>query len=97
MVWASIERLLSPRAIAFDEALFVAVLGLLVNLLSAWLLVGSPAAHGHDHGLESASAPAGEHGHGPRLVDEAALGLRRVAAVRVTTCARRTCTCWRTP
>ncbi len=81
MVWASIERLLSPRAIAFDEALFVAVLGLLVNLLSAWLLVGSPAGHdGHDHDHEPAAAPPGGHGHG--LAEGAAVRRRGGAAVR---------------
>lgn len=41
-------RLIEPVAIQFDEALGVAVLGLVVNLVSAWLLRGD---HGHwDHG-----------------------------------------------
>ncbi|MCG8427978.1 MAG: CDF family Co(II)/Ni(II) efflux transporter DmeF [Chromatiales bacterium] len=38
----SIIRLLSPETIHFNEAIFVAIIGLIVNLLSAWLL-------GHDH------------------------------------------------
>ncbi len=56
VVWASIERLLAPRAIAFDEALAVAALGLVVNLASAWLLRGHPAEHSHphDHALRAA-------------------------------------------
>jgi cation diffusion facilitator family transporter len=46
------ERLRTPVPIAFGEALAVAVIGLAVNLASAWLL-GGGHAHGHDH-----------HGHG---------------------------------
>jgi cation diffusion facilitator family transporter len=50
MMFESIERLLSPKLISFDEALAVAVLGLVVNLLSAWLLGwGSGVGHHHHH------------------------------------------------
>lgn len=56
----SFERLLEPRAIAFRDATIVAVLGLLVNLASAWLLsdshhhgAGGDHRH-HDHNLRSA-------------------------------------------
>ena len=52
MGYECVTRLAHPLPIAYDQALAVAVLGLLVNLLSAWLLAG--AAHGHDH----------DHGHG---------------------------------
>ncbi|MCB1859663.1 MAG: CDF family Co(II)/Ni(II) efflux transporter DmeF [Gammaproteobacteria bacterium] len=48
----SISRLFSPQAIHFDEAILVAVVGLVVNLLSAWLLQEGgkhPHAHTHDH------------------------------------------------
>ena len=34
----SIARLVTPSAIRFDEAIPVAVLGLAVNVVSAWLL-----------------------------------------------------------
>jgi cation diffusion facilitator family transporter len=61
MAWESIGRLLSPRPIAFDWALAVAVLGLLVNALSVLILgAGHPPGHGtetphtHDHNLRSA-------------------------------------------
>lgn len=52
--WESVQRLIHPGAVAFDEALVVAVLGLLVNLASAWMLGhdhhhGSSAHHPHDH------------------------------------------------
>ena len=43
-----IDRLLSPIQIRFNEAIFVAFLGLLVNLASAFLLKKRPHSHGHD-------------------------------------------------
>ncbi len=52
MLSESIERLLHPRQIAFDHALVVAALGLVVNAACAWILVGSKLGHdhhGHDH------------------------------------------------
>jgi cation diffusion facilitator family transporter len=55
LVWESVERLLAPRTIAYDEALLVAVIGLVVNLASAVIL---GAGHEHDHGHGHA------HGHG---------------------------------
>lgn len=59
------QRLFSATPVAFAEALPVAVLGLLVNLLSAWLLRDEPHdhAHGHDHAHDHAHAHAG-HDHG---------------------------------
>ncbi len=58
MIWAAIDRFLHPQAIHFAEALPVAVLGLLVNLASAWLLGG-----GHDH--DQRDEPGHEHDHEP--------------------------------
>ena len=51
MLVESVERLLSPQAIRFNEAIAVACLGLAVNLLSALLLQGrhGHGAHGHAH------------------------------------------------
>jgi len=50
MATESVARLLDPRTIAFDQALIVAVVGLLVNGFSAWLLATTPHHHdGHDH------------------------------------------------
>ncbi len=59
----SVSRLLSPAPIQFDEAIPVAVVGLLVNVLSAWLLSTGARAHPHadDHQHEHAVAPG--HGH----------------------------------
>jgi len=48
----SIERLISPQSIRFNEAILVAVVGLIVNLFSAWMLHGAGDHHhenGHDH------------------------------------------------
>ena len=44
----SVRRLLFPETIQFNQAILVAVIGLVVNLLSAWLLHGG-AAHSHHH------------------------------------------------
>ena len=48
MVVESVRRLLAPERIHFSEALLVAVIGLVVNLLSAWMLHGS-GGHSHAH------------------------------------------------
>lgn len=51
MVVESVQRLLAPEPIHFNEAIGVAVVGLIVNLFSAYLLHGHDHHdHGHDHG-----------------------------------------------
>jgi cation diffusion facilitator family transporter len=53
MTFQSVERLIQPQAIHYDEAIVIAVVGLAVNLLCAWWLRDSHAhdhAHDHDHG-----------------------------------------------
>ena len=47
--WESVLRLYSPVAINFQQAIIVAVVGLGVNLLCAWLLRDDHAHHGHHH------------------------------------------------
>jgi cation diffusion facilitator family transporter len=49
--WESFVRLANPVAIGFEQAIAVAVAGLAVNLVSAWLLRDDHAHHhhGHDH------------------------------------------------
>jgi cation diffusion facilitator family transporter len=58
--YESVERLVDPVPIAFDQAIPLAALGLGVNLLSAWLL-----HDGHDHAGEDTHEHAHdrEHGH----------------------------------
>jgi cation diffusion facilitator family transporter len=55
IAYEAVSRLLNPIAISFNEAIPIAVLGLAVNVASAWLLSGGhhhDHAHGHDHGDE---------------------------------------------
>lgn len=53
------QRLLSPSNVAFDQAIIVAVIGLLVNLASAALLAGG--GHHHHHGHSHGHAHAHDH------------------------------------
>ena len=48
--WEALARLLAPQPIRFGEALPIAVLGLAVNVASAWLLSGGAHEHGHSYG-----------------------------------------------
>ncbi|NCD26556.1 MAG: cation transporter [Deltaproteobacteria bacterium] len=54
MAAESAMRFIAPVPIAFAQAIFVAVLGLAVNLASAWLLRDEDHAHCHDHNLKAA-------------------------------------------
>ncbi|HCE7028224.1 CDF family iron/cobalt efflux transporter AitP [Pseudomonas aeruginosa] len=49
MLYQSVERLLEPSPIHYQQAMVVAALGLLVNLACAWLLRDGHAHHGHGH------------------------------------------------
>jgi cation diffusion facilitator family transporter len=57
MVFGSVERLVSPRPIHYQEAMIVAALGLVVNIVCAMILGG---AHEHHHREER----HGSHDHG---------------------------------
>ena len=59
IAWESVGRLLDPRPVAFGQATLVAVIGLVVNLVSALLLGGGHHHHGHDHHHDHAH----DHGH----------------------------------
>jgi len=48
----SVARLVHPESIRFDEALLVAIVGLVVNLVSAWLLRDEEHGHAHTHGSD---------------------------------------------
>ena len=56
MMVEAFQRLINPVTIQFNEAIIVAVLGLIVNLLSVYLL--RDQGHAHDHDLHH------EHHHG---------------------------------
>jgi cation diffusion facilitator family transporter len=62
IAYESVLRLINPVPIAYGEAIAVAVLGLAVNLVSAWLLRDS---HDHDHHGQGHSDARHDHaGHG---------------------------------
>jgi cation diffusion facilitator family transporter len=50
IAYESITRVFAPVPIRFAEALPIAILGLGVNVVSAWLLSGGDHHHGHGHG-----------------------------------------------
>lgn len=56
MVFGSVERLVWPQEIHYREAMLVAIVGLVVNLVCAWILGGAHDHH-HDH------HDHGGHGH----------------------------------
>lgn len=60
MAWQSVARLMAPAEIAVDEAMAVALLGLVVNAASVLILGGHGHAdgHGHDRGHDH-----DRHGH----------------------------------
>lgn len=49
MAWESVGRLRHPLEIRYDQAMLVAVVGLVVNLASVWLLRGDDSSHDHGH------------------------------------------------
>ncbi|MDR8100451.1 CDF family Co(II)/Ni(II) efflux transporter DmeF [Burkholderia cenocepacia] len=61
IAYEAIFRFLSPIPIHFNQAIPIAVLGLLVNLASVWLLSGNH--HGHSHGHSHGHGHGDEHGH----------------------------------
>lgn len=62
MAIESTDRLINPVAIAFDQAIIVAVVGLAVNGFSAWVLISTPHDHGHSHDHDHE-----HHGHDHNL------------------------------
>lgn len=58
--YESLVRLANPVSIGFGQAIAVAVIGLLVNLLSAWLLKDDHAHHHHDHHHEHSDDHPGQ-------------------------------------
>jgi cation diffusion facilitator family transporter len=61
MIFQSVERLIAPSPIHYDQAIVIAIVGLLVNLVSAWLLKdGHHHHHDHAHGHDD-HAHQGHH------------------------------------
>ncbi len=63
MAYESVLRLLNPVPIRYGDAILVAVIGLAVNLLSAWLLHGHDGHHDHAHAHSHDHAHDHAHGH----------------------------------
>ncbi|WP_241132922.1 CDF family Co(II)/Ni(II) efflux transporter DmeF [Achromobacter insuavis] len=67
--WDSLARLVDPVPIRFDEAIAIAAAGLVVNLVSAWLLkddhghAHGHGGHGHDHDHDHGHGHGHDHGH----------------------------------
>lgn len=61
--YEAVSRFLSPVPIHFGQAIPIAVLGLLVNLASVWLLSEDHHGHGHGHGHGHTHGHGDGHGH----------------------------------
>ena len=61
--YEAVTRLVAPVSISFDEAIPIAVLGLIVNIVSA-LLLGGGGGHDHGHSHDHSHQHSHEHGHG---------------------------------
>ncbi|GAB3684452.1 CDF family Co(II)/Ni(II) efflux transporter DmeF [Salinisphaera aquimarina] len=61
MAAESVERFIHPVTISFNAAIFVAIVGLAVNGLSAWIL-----GHDHDHGHSHSPPSSHDHDHNRR-------------------------------
>jgi cation diffusion facilitator family transporter len=72
--YEAVSRLLEPVAISFNEAIPIAVLGLVVNVASAWLLSdGHHHGHSHDHAHDHAQDHDHDHGGAPHGVERGEL------------------------
>jgi cation diffusion facilitator family transporter len=82
IAYESVVRLFNPVPIAYGEAISIAVLGLAVNLLSAWLLRGSHdhhhGHHDHDHGHDHDNNLRAAYVH---VLADAATSLLAIAAL----------------
>ena len=65
--YEAVSRLFQPVAIDFDVAIPIGVLGLFVNIASAWLLSGGD--HGHSHGHDHGHGHGDHHGEEVRRID----------------------------
>lgn len=63
MAWESVRRMIAPVPIELDQAIFIAVLGLLVNGVSVWML---DVRHDHSHGKDGPHSHSHSHDHNLR-------------------------------
>ncbi len=82
MAWESIERFLSPVKINFNEAIIVAIVGLIVNVLSVYLLQSKSHDHSdHDHHHDHSHSHGHDHNHQSALIHVMADALTSIAAI----------------
>ena len=74
MLVESVERMVNPLPIGYDEAIATAVLGLTVNLVSAWMLKDDHHHHGHSHGHAHDHSHGHDHGHSHAHANSASAG-----------------------
>ena len=77
--YEAVSRFLSPVPIHFGEAIPIAVVGLLVNLASVWLLSGDHHGHSHGHGCGHGH----NHGHAHEEEVQKIFSLSGVFAVSI--------------
>ena len=63
IAYESLNRIASPQPIAYDEAIAIATLGLVVNLASAWLLREDHDHHHHGHTHDHDDHSHTDHDH----------------------------------
>ena len=63
MLFESVFRLLDPSPIHYQQAIAIALVGLLVNLACAWLLKDDHGHHHHGHGHDHHHDHDDQHGH----------------------------------
>ena len=74
MLVESVERMVNPLPIGYDQAIATAVLGLAVNLVSAWMLKDDHHHHGHSHGHAHDHSHGHDHGHSHAHANSASAG-----------------------
>lgn len=67
--WESLWRLANPVGISFEQAIAVAIVGLAVNLVCAWLLRDDHSHHHHGHGNHHAHHHDHDHGRSENARD----------------------------
>ncbi|NQU29836.1 MAG: CDF family Co(II)/Ni(II) efflux transporter DmeF [Anaerolineae bacterium] len=67
MAWESIERIMAPVEIAFNQAIFVAIIGLLVNGGSVFILGIKHQHQHHDHDTQETDGHQHSHHHDHNL------------------------------
>ncbi|THC44499.1 CDF family Co(II)/Ni(II) efflux transporter DmeF [Massilia sp. Mn16-1_5] len=64
MAFSSVERIFAPEPIHYREAIVIAVIGLVVNVVCALILGHAHHDHGHGHGHHHHDHHGHDHGHG---------------------------------